>query len=56
MDVISILSVFVLRAGLEHESRSEAREHAAFYLRGKEVFIISTYNYEEGRSGGRAQE
>ena len=34
---------------LENRSRSEAREHAAFYLRGREVFTISTYNSEYKR-------
>ena len=47
--------VFVLRAEreleleLENGSRSEAREQAAFYLRGREVFIISIYNSEYKR-------
>ena len=49
MDVISVFSVFVLKAGLEGESRSEAREHAAFYLRGREASTIATYNTEYRR-------
>ena len=36
----------MLRARLEHESRSEAREHADFYLRGREVSTIGVYNTE----------
>ena len=31
---------------MERESRSEAREHAAFYLRGREASTIATYNTE----------
>ena len=44
--------VFFLRAEqeleleLENGLRSEAREQAALYLRGREVFIIYTYNSE----------
>ena len=41
-----VLSVFVRRAWLERESRSEAREHADFYLRGREASTIATYNTE----------
>ena len=42
----SVLSVFVPRAGLELESRRETREHAAFYLRGREALTLVTYNSE----------
>ena len=41
-----------LELELENGSRVGDREHAAFYLGGREVFIISTYNYEEGWSEG----
>ena len=44
--ILSVLSVFVRRAWVEHESRSEAREHADFYLRGREASTIATYNTE----------
>ena len=43
---LSILSVFVRKARGEHESRSEAREHADFYLWGREASTIATYNKE----------
>ena len=46
MLILSVLSVFVWRARVEHESRSEAREHAEFYLRGREASTIATYNTE----------
>ena len=36
----------MLKAWLERESRSEAREHAAFYLRGREALTIATYKTE----------
>ena len=36
----------MLRAELDDESRSEAKEHAAVYLRGREASTISTYNSE----------
>ena len=39
----------MLRAELDNESRNEAREHAAFYLRGREASTISTYNSEYKR-------
>ena len=39
----------MLRAELDNESRSKAREHAAFYLRGREASTISTYNSEYKR-------
>ena len=39
----------MLRAELNDESRSEAKEHAAFYLRGREASTISTYNSEYKR-------
>ena len=44
--ILSVFSVFVLRARVEHESRSEAREHADFYLRGREASTIATYDTE----------
>ena len=44
--ILSVLSVFVWRARVEHESRSEAREHADFYLRGREASTIAAYNTE----------
>ena len=34
----------MLRAELADEPRSEAKEHAAFYLRGREASTISAYN------------
>ena len=37
------------RAGQEDDSRSEVREHAAFYLRGREAGTIVTYNTEYRR-------
>ena len=46
MLTLSVLSVFIRRAWVEHESRSEAREHADFYLRGREVSIIAIYDTE----------
>ena len=46
MLTFSVLSVFVRRARVERESRSEAREHAEFYLRGRETSTITTYNTE----------
>ena len=39
----------MLRAELDDESRSEAKEHAAFYLRGREASTISAYNSEYKR-------
>ena len=39
-----MLSVFVVRAQLDGESVSEAKEHAAFYVRGREASTISSYN------------
>ena len=41
-----VLSVFIRRAWVEHESRSEAREQADFYLRGREVSTIAAYDAE----------
>ena len=46
MLILSVLSVFVRRAWVEHESRSEAWEHADFYLQGREASTIATYNTE----------
>ena len=46
MVLTSVLSVFVLRAKLEGESRAEAKEHAEFYLQGREASTIATYNTE----------
>ena len=43
---LSVLSVFVRRAWVEQESRSEAREHAEFYLQGREASTIAAYNTE----------
>ena len=37
------------RAKLDGESVSEAKEHAAFYLRGREASTISSYNAEYRR-------
>ena len=33
-----------MRAELDGESVSEAKEHAAFYVRGREASTISSYN------------
>ena len=44
--ILSVFSVFVWRARVEHESKSEAREHAAFYLRGREASTLAAYNTE----------
>jgi hypothetical protein len=44
--MVSVLSVFIRRAWVEHVSRSEAREPADFYLRGREVSIIATCDAE----------
>ena len=41
---------FVWRAWVEHESRSEALEHADFYLRGREVSTIAAYRFKQGVS------
>ena len=41
-----VFPVFELRARVEGESRTEAREHAEFYLRGREASTIATYNTE----------
>ena len=39
----------MLRDELDGESRNEAKEYAAFYLRGREASTISTYNSEDKR-------
>ena len=44
MLIFSDLSVFVWRARVERESRSEALEHAKFYLRDREASTFTTYN------------
>ena len=44
MVLTSVLSVLVLRAKLEGESRAEAKEHVVCYLRGREASTIATYN------------
>ena len=41
-----ILSVFLARARRDRVSASEAREHAEFYLRGREASTIGVYNTE----------
>ena len=46
MLTLSVLSVFIRRAWVEHESGSGAWEHADFYLRDREVWIIATYDAE----------
>ena len=46
MLTLSVFSVFVLRARVEHQSKSEARDHADFYLRGREASTIATYGTE----------
>ena len=49
MLTFSVLAVFVLRAWLRRESRTEAREHASFYLRGREPSTIAAYDTEYKR-------
>ena len=39
---------------MEHDSRSEAPEHADFYLRGREGSTIATYRFEQGVSESSA--
>ena len=41
-----MLSVFVVRAELDGESVSKAKEHATFYVRGREASTISSCNSE----------
>jgi hypothetical protein len=52
MLTFSVFAVFVLRAWLERESRTEAREHATFYLRGREASTIAAYDAEYKRLAG----
>ena len=39
---------------MEHESGSEAPEHADFYMRGREGSTIATYKFEQGVSESSA--
>ena len=43
MFIFSVFAVFVVKASLEGGSRAEARELAAFYLRGREASTIGVY-------------
>jgi hypothetical protein len=45
----SVFAVFVVKASLEGGSRTEARELAAFYLRGREASTIGVYGGEYKR-------
>ena len=49
MFIFSVFAVFVVKASLEGGSRAEARELAAFYLRGREASTIGVYGGEYRR-------
>ena len=49
MFTLSVFAVFVVKASLEGGSRAEARELAAFYLRGREASTIGVYGGEYKR-------